>query len=422
LLERGPESALLGLAYRAQAGLRMLNRDCDEAIAWGGRALAVARRYGDAETAAGAENVIGSAKLVSGDETGRLHLERSLLIAERAGLDGVAANAYCNLGSAYGEVFRFSEADRYLVDGISYAIDHDLDDARWYMLSWLALAHFHQGRWSEATDAAQTVLAAPHAAAISRIMASVALGRVRTRRGDPENWSALDAALELAQPTGTLQRLAPVRAARAEAAWQAGDRQRTVEEARAAFDLAMAHRHEWFVGELGFWLWRAGATDSDLPGGAEPYRRQLAGDWRAAAAAWQERNCPYEMARALADAGEEEPLREALATFEALGARPAAAQVSRKLRERGARRIPRGPRLATKSHPVGLTERQAEVLALVAAGRSNAEIATSLFLSPKTVEHHVSAVLSKLGVDSREAAARMALQIGSEPTGRPASS
>jgi DNA-binding NarL/FixJ family response regulator len=97
-----------------------------------------------------------------------------------------------------------------------------------------------------------------------------------------------------------------------------------------------------------------------------------------------------------------------------------AAQVARRLRELGVRHIPRGPRSATKSHPAGLTAREAEVLALVAEGRSNAEIAASLFLSPKTVEHHVSAVLTKLGVDSRESAARMAADHGSRTTGRPA--
>src|SRR5262245_10649330 len=110
-----------------------------------------------------------------------------------------------------------------------------------------------------------------------------------------------------------------------------------------------------------------------------------------------------------------------LPAFEALGARLAAARVTRRLRELGARPIPRGPRPTTKSHPAGLTAREAEVVALVAEGRGNAEIATSLLLSPKTVEHHVSEVLSKLGGDSRESAARVASLPGAMATGRPAS-
>jgi DNA-binding CsgD family transcriptional regulator len=105
---------------------------------------------------------------------------------------------------------------------------------------------------------------------------------------------------------------------------------------------------------------------------------------------------------------------------ETLGARPEAAQGTRRLRELGVRQIPRGPRPATKSHPAGLTSREAEPLALVAEGRSNAEIATSLFFSPKTVEHHVSAVRAKLGVDSRDSAVRVVSQNGHGAIERPA--
>src|SRR4029453_8659853 len=149
-------------------------------------ARTVAERHSDAGTIAGAENVIGSAKLVAGDEEGRGHLERSLQIAGESGLDGAVAVAYTNLGSAYGEVYQFARADRYLAEGVAFCAERDLDHGRLYMLAWQALSHLYQGRWSEATAAAQQVLATPSAATISRIMALVALGRVRVRRGDPE--------------------------------------------------------------------------------------------------------------------------------------------------------------------------------------------------------------------------------------------
>ena len=78
------------------------------------------------------------------------------------------------------------------------------------------------------------------------------------------------------------------------------------------------------------------------------------------------------------------------------------------VRRRGVTGVPRGPRPATTANPAGLTGRQAEVLGLLAAGLSNADIAARLTLSPKTVEHHISAVLDKLGVTSRGQAVAVA--------------
>jgi DNA-binding CsgD family transcriptional regulator len=147
---------------------------------------------------------------------------------------------------------------------------------------------------------------------------------------------------------------------------------------------------------------------------AEPYALQIDGDWRRAADAWQEAGCPYERAMALAE-GDEPARREALTLFEHLGATPAAAALRQELRAEGVRRVPRGPRPATRANPAGLTGRQMDVMGLLTEGLSNADIAARLFVSPKTVEHHVAAVLSKLGVQSRTEAVALALQHGWVP-------
>ena len=128
---------------------------------------------------------MGSAILVTGDDRGRPHLDRCLALARENGLDSLVGLAYLNIGSSYGEQYRFAEADRELAAGIAFARNRDLDHVSHYMCAWMALTRLYQGSWAEAGDLATAVIAEPNLAAVSKIMALVALGRVRTRRGDP---------------------------------------------------------------------------------------------------------------------------------------------------------------------------------------------------------------------------------------------
>jgi predicted ATPase/DNA-binding CsgD family transcriptional regulator len=402
-----PPSLQLAKAYRVQASLRMLNRDCAEAISWGQKAMALAEEMQDIAMLAKAYNDVGAAMLVGGNPQGRTYLEQSLSLAKEAGDSYFIALAYVNLGSGLGEMHCFPLADHYLTKGIAYCAEQEIDNLRHYLLAWQALSHFYQGRWTEAAETANALLNQPQIASVSRIMALVALGWVRARRGDPGATAALDEALELASQTETLQRLAPVRAARAEVAWLAGDPERTLAEATAVYDLAAQKKHIWFTGELAFWRWRAGDTPSLPSGTAVPFACQIEGDWQTAAAEWKRMGCPYEQACALAD-GDEPAQLQALAIFESLGATPAAEMLRQQLHTAGVRGVPRGPRPATQQNPFSLTPRQMEVLLLLAEGLSNADIADRLTISPYTVEHHVSAVLAKLNVSSRQEAAALA--------------
>lgn len=396
-LPAGPE---LAMAYSNRAQLHMLAGDVQGAVLWGGRAIQLATSLGDHVILAHALNNVGTAELAAGIGDGHRKLEESLRIALAGGFQEHAARAYTNLITQAVIQVDYSAADRHLAEGVQYCVDRDLDAWRIYITAWRARLHLERGQWTAATDDAHTVLMHPSVAAISRIPALAALARVRTRRGDPGAAALLDEARELAQSTGEFQRLAPVACARAEAAWLRGDLEATVEEARPTFELGRDANDRWARGELSFWMWRGGAIDAAPAGTPEPFALQMAGDFRGAAEAWQRVERPYEAARALADSQTVDDLREALAILESLGDGTLAASVRARLRSRTAR-------ASTKRNPHGLTDREIEILELVSDGLRNSDIAARLFVSPKTVDHHVSAVLSKLGARTRGEAARI---------------
>jgi DNA-binding NarL/FixJ family response regulator len=154
------------------------------------------------------------------------------------------------------------------------------------------------------------------------------------------------------------------------------------------------------------------AIEAPIDFDADPHLLEVQGDWTAASARWRELGCPYEAALALSGADDEGALRKAHGELLALAARPAAAIVARRLRERGARDLPVGPRARTRENPAGLTARELEVLALLVEGQRNAEIADRLVVSEKTVDHHVSSILRKLDVRNRTQACATAARLG----------
>jgi hypothetical protein len=226
-------------------------------------------------------------------------------------------------------------ADRYLEPGLAYLDERGLELWRFYLFAFNARMQLDRGRWTEAVDSATLVFQKRVISTFPRITAFVVLGLVRARRGEPDALSPLAEALELAEPTRELARIAPVAAAQAEVAWLAGDREGVDRATESAFELALKRGAAWPIGELAYWRWRAGLQSEVPHGAAEPYAVQMGGDWARAAELWTQIGCPYEAALALSDADDDDALRRALAEFRRLGALPAAATVAQLLEERG---------------------------------------------------------------------------------------
>jgi tetratricopeptide (TPR) repeat protein len=334
----------LAMAYSNRAQLHMLAGEVAEAVSWGTKALALARDLGDVETEAHALSNVGTAECQGGEPAGWDKIRESLRLSLEKGFEEHAARAYTNLATTAAELHETGEgAEQWLEAGIDYATRRDLDVLRLYMIGWRARRRNEQGRWAEAEADAALVLDQPSASAVNRIPALAALGLVRARRGDPRALAALEEARELALGTGESQRIVPVAAARAEAAWLDGDLPRSLAEAAAALDVAAgpaslgaSRRRAWYLGRLGLWIWRAGGSPPRPDEVAGPFALQLAGDWRGARAAWERLGCPYEAALACFEGDDPDALRAALAALERLGALPAAARVRRRLAELGA--------------------------------------------------------------------------------------
>ena len=413
LLERGPPTRELAMAYCNVSQRRMVVEEREAAIEWGGRALQLAERLDDTEAVLYALTNIGMTEADAGIAAGRDKLKRALALARSTGLDEHAGRVFNALVMWPIRLRRFDEIGPYLEDGIAFCEQRGLDTWRLYLLASRATLGLMRGEWDAAADTAELVLRNPRSPHIARVWSLTARGLIRARRGDPEAAAPLARAHDYARPTGELLQIGQETAARAELAWLAGDNDTIRRVTEPALALALKRRVAWNIGELAYWRWQAGIED-DLPAGlvAEPYRLSIAGDWAGAARLWREIGCPYEAALALGGANQERALRQALEEFRELGAGPAAAIVSRRLRGLGARGVPRGPRPSTRDNPAGLTTRELEVLALVAEGMRNAQIAERLIVARKTVDHHVSAILRKLDAPTRGQAAATAIRLG----------
>ncbi len=418
LLEPYGPTAELAWAYANLAGTLMGRGANQDAIETARRAQGVAGPLGLTEVLSDALNNEACAVHAIGGESAGM-LRRALTIALAGRHESAAGRAYVNSYCIHVAARDWAAADSYFTEGVAYCDEHDLTTYSNFLRSERAKALERMARWDEAAAVCQELLHDGGPSPNIRLWPLCQLGVIRARRNGPGAWECLDEAVCVADGTGEPQCIAPVRLARAEACWLDGRLAEARREAELADDV-VAGCDAWDRGAVAVWLRRTGSDR--LPRGAvgAPFQRELDGDWAGAARLWTDLTCPYDAGLALLGSGEEPSLREALRIFAGLGASATVRLTRRTMRELGIRSIPAGPRTATREDPLGLTRREHEVLDLICTGHTNAEIAGQLFISVRTVDHHVSAVLAKLDAPTRSAAATQAARLGvARPAGRP---
>jgi DNA-binding CsgD family transcriptional regulator/tetratricopeptide (TPR) repeat protein len=414
----GQDHAELAMAYSNLAQRRMLAGDTAAAVAAGNRAIELARRIGDRDVEIDALNNVGTAlSSVDDDPQGTRLMQRSLDLALLDDAHELAARAWTNLGGIAVRNRRLADADRLLHAGVDWCLERDLDFWTHHMQAWLARLLAEQGRLPEAADLAEQVLERPRLSAITRMIAANVAGIVACRRGRPGT-TRLAEALALAGNDGPGARPPPISAAqaeaawlvvRAEAAWLAGRVPDIVEEVDRAWPAAVALHNPWTLGELAWWLAVAGLRRRTPAPVAAPFALMLDGSWREAARAWNALGCPLWEAIALGASRDLTDGRRAAEIADRLGA-PGLREALLRSRQASGIPVPRGPRGGASRHPARLTDRELEVLEQLARGMTNAAIGRQLFLSEKTVGHHVSAILRKLDEPTRAGAVAAALR------------
>ncbi len=411
VLETLPPSRELAWAYATLGSSRADAGQIDEAFGLLDKTRAVGELVREPAVATHALYMAGYLLIESGQD-GIGSLEQALQLALTTDLQEAVGRAYSALQEACTRLNRFAESERYSAEGMAYCEGRELGVFSTCLMGWRAHTLMLQGCWGEAADAAAQMLARPRVSPVNRLNPLLVLGSIHGRRDETGAWELLDEALALAEGTAELHWIAPVRVARAELRWLSGRPDLAIGEVRPAYDRVKGQVDRWMLGSMAAWLSRLGVPADLPPGLPEPFALEIAGDCRGAALAWERIGRPYDAALAWLGSADEAGLRQALGTLDDLRARATAGAARRRMKELGIKAIPRGPQRATRAAPAGLTARQQEVLALMSEGLANHEISRRLFISERTVDHHVSAVLSKIGVPSRMAAAQEARRMG----------
>jgi DNA-binding CsgD family transcriptional regulator/tetratricopeptide (TPR) repeat protein len=409
ILEPLGESTELARAYSGLSQLAMLEEDQGPAIDWAEKAIDLAVRFGDEATHIHALVNIGSMKAVADHRSAEPLLDAHAK-ADAAGERHEANRALAVI--AYSSLFWVQPraAERYVEQACAYAVEYDERFYETYVSltgAWLCL---RSGDWA----AAERILEREGAdvRVVSQLLAKLVGAELAVRRGDPDAGARLADVRAQAFRTGELQRIAPVLELETVAALT--DDVALPVDAYRELAGAVEYRGEGAGCSSARTAAWAAVCGVDMDVGRElppPFDAMLRRDWRAAADTFGAVGWTFDRALLLSLLDDEDALVEAIEIARGLGAAPLTRRVTRRMRELGVR-VPRGASSATRSNPLGLTARQLEVLALVVEGHTNAEIAERLVVSPRTAEHHVAAVLTKLGASTRREAAQRAAELG----------
>ena len=413
LLSDRPPSGTKAMAFSNMSQLKMLSDKAVECIFWGDKAIRMANELDDQDTLCHALNNVGTVQMrIPGNKQKGIDLlEQSLYIALNNGFQEHAARAYTNLASDGVRIKDYPLAAKVLEEGLRYCDERELDSWQTYMLSWKARLLLDTGKWSTAADIAEDLIGKADRASVVKVGALVVAGTIKMRRGEPDALPLLLEARTRAFDSMELQRILTALTALLEYEWITGEDH--VEKAAVELSIGLIGQPGYLreSSEFEFWLTKVRKQGLPLHQIEKDYRSDNLQMALEAAAGWQKLGCPYEQALLLFE-GDEEAKKEAISIVHQLGATAVFEKMKGEMRDSGITGIPRGLRKTTQANPALLTDRELGVLQLLKEGLQNKEIGSRLFISAKTVDHHISSILFKLDVNSRTKAVQEATRLG----------
>ncbi|MEP4197002.1 MAG: AAA family ATPase [Aliishimia sp.] len=408
ILEGEAVTAETGKAFALRAQFYMLQDRMKKAVKWAARALTIAQQFSDFETQAHALNTTGSAKLFRGDSEGELYLRQSLSIAHDYALHEQAARVYTNLSECLIEMRELDRAEALLEEGIAFDTANDLDAWTYYLIGRKAQLRFEQNRYEDSVQIAQSVLKQPNQTLLMQLPARIILSRAKLRLGSADAVAELDEATEHAKQIGEPQYLVTMLVAKVEHAVLQNDPSlaRGALHTLSGMDAAVFSAGK--RGDYQFWAHLVGAASRQMSV-PEPYALFLSGEYDAAAMLFEAQGANYLSGWVRVAQGTVECADKIFATYGATAARQS---IRKRFEMPSLTAHSRGLYRAAKAHPYELTGKEQAVLAMLADGKSNALIASELSRSRRTIENHVSSILSKLSCNNR---LEVVLRTQSEP-------
>jgi DNA-binding CsgD family transcriptional regulator/tetratricopeptide (TPR) repeat protein len=413
VLDQQPSSKAKAMAYSNMSWLKISMEHAAESLLWAEKAIAIALEVDDEETLSHALNNMGSALMLDGStmQKGIVLLQQSLEIASKNSYHEHVARGYAILGSDAVSIKEYKIAKKALEEGIFYCDERDLDSQKSYMLGYQSRLNLETGNWKDAYAVAEDLLKNENLLPVVKFTALTVLATIKIRRGDQDALPLFFEAKALAFETMELQRIIPAFIALLEYEWITGKSYIEMEALSHAINRLVEVGKFSKKSRFYFWLRKTG-KDYLLP------KEELENEEENSLTAfikevelWENWGCPYEHALALFE-GSDPDKKRAIAIIHQLGAAAVYEKMKLEMRSSGIKSIPRGIRKTTQANAAHLTERELDVLSLLKEGMQNKEIADRLFISAKTVDHHISALLFKLDVNSRVKAVHEAIHLG----------